>query len=917
MFSIHARRFLWLFLPVLTVLFLSSSQVFAATFVIEGTLEGETNPFDDYLFTLTTGQTITVDMVCDPATPLDPALQILNSSGTVLVSDDDGGIVACQQSRSSRIVFTAPSAGTYTVRASSYEMVFDNDPIDVNADGDYTLTVDGVSGPPLGSIVYYGMLEGETNPFDDYAVTLAAGQTITVDMVCDPTTPLDPALQILNSGGTVLVQDDDGGTVNCTQSRSSRIIFSAPSAGTYTVRASSYEIVFDNDPIDVNADGDYILTISGLAVTAPAITSVTGVSISADAPFNHTFTATGDPAPLITYANETLPPGVTRSGDTLSGIPTVPGSYSIDVTAANGVAPDAVQTFTITVNGIAPTITSTGSASIPADAPFSHTFTATGNPTPVITYANENLPPGVTRTGDTLSGTPTVPGSYSIDVTAANGVAPDAVQTFTITVTAVPPTIISAAAVSTAADAPFSHTFTVTGNPAPVITYTNENLPLGVTRTGDTLSGTPTVPGNYSIDVTAANGVAPDALQTFTITVNGYAPVITSAGSASIPADAPFSHTFSATGNPAPVITYASENLPPGVTRTGDMLSGTPTVPGNYSIDVTAANGVAPDAVQTFTITVNGYAPVITSAGSASVPVDTPFSHTFSATGNPAPVITYTNETLPPGVTRSGDTLSGIPTVPGNYSIDVSAANGVAPDAVQTFTITVNGFTPVITSAPVINVLEGATFSHTFTVTGSPAPVITYANENLPPGVTRTGDTLSGTPTVPGNYSIDVTAANGVAPDAVQFFVLIVGGLPEPPPLPFAEDVNFFETSVVRTGVPDRLVDTILVRILYQNGRPTQWLGMDLYHAGSIGIQGVLDLGVQQAVDLTSANGTTYFEGGAVFCLQGQGALIWMSAANSPRIAEIIGQYAVPEFPGHACATLFEPGTLVLVNRAP
>ena len=61
----------------------------------------------------------------------------------------------------------------------------------------------------------------------------------------------------------------------------------------------------------------------------------------------------------------------------------------------------------------------------------------------------------------------------------------------------------------------------------------------------------------------------------------------------------------------------------------------------------------------------------------------------------------------------------------------------------------------------------------------------------------------------------------------------------------------------------------------------------------------------------------TYFEGGAVFCLRGEGALIWLAASGMPHYPEIIGSYSVPEFPGFTCATLFEPGTLVLVSKNP
>ena len=309
--------------------------------------------------------------------------------------------------------------------------------------------------------------------------------------------------------------------------------------------------------------------------------------------------------------------------------------------------------------------------------------------------------------------------------------------------------------------------------------------------------------------------------------------------------------------------------------------------------------------------------PTITSTASATITAGVGFNHTFTATGDPAPTFSYTDETLPPGVTRTGDTLSGTPTTPGNYSITATASNGVAPNAVQVFEITITGDAPVITSAPAGYAEQHTAFSHTFTATGNPAPTLTYSDENLPPGTTRNGDTISGTPTINGEFAITVTASNGVMPDAVQVFVLSVGGLPVPPPTPLCEDHNFSESGVVRSSTADAFGHALNCRVLYQNGAPTQWLGGDLYNGGSIGVEGIFDLGVETAIDIFSPSGVNNFEGGAVFCLKGSGYLIWLAANGQPRHAEIIGSYPVPEFPGFTCATLFEPGTLVLVTQNP
>ena len=152
---------------------------------------------------------------------------------------------------------------------------------------------------------------------------------------------------------------------------------------------------------------------------------------------------------------------------------------------------------------------------------------------------------------------------------------------------------------------------------------------------------------------------------------------------------------------------------------------------------------------------------------------------------------------------------------------------------------------------------------------------------------------------------------------AIPSVVIHIGDVPPPPPVPTCEANNFDEGGVVRTGVPDAIRYAINCRVLYQNGASTTWLGAALYSEANLGIPGLLDLGVEQAIDIFSPSGLNYFEGGAVFCLRGSGALLWLAASGSPRHVEIIGSYTVPEFPGFTCATLFEPGTFILVQHDP
>jgi hypothetical protein len=188
----------------------------------------------------------------------------------------------------------------------------------------------------------------------------------------------------------------------------------------------------------------------------------------------------------------------------------------------------------ITVNpGVAPTITSpntSGTNLVINSGVVSGTFTITATGTPsneTFTVTGGALPAGVklnATTGVLSSDTTTAAtaGSSTVQITAHNGVNPDATQTLTINLDQVPAFTGSTSATFTQNSAG-SATVTATGFPAATFTETG-NLPLGVTFNPGTgvFSGTPTTFGTFPVTVTAGNAVG-TASETFTLTVNGVA----------------------------------------------------------------------------------------------------------------------------------------------------------------------------------------------------------------------------------------------------------------------------------------------------------------------------------------------------------------------------------------------------------
>jgi hypothetical protein len=178
-------------------------------------------------------------------------------------------------------------------------------------------------------------------------------------------------------------------------------------------------------------------------------------------------------------------------------------------------------------------------------------------------------------------------------------------------------------------------------------------------------------------------------------------PGIASASSTSFVTGNAEMFTVTATGFPKPTL-IETGTLPDGITfnPTTGVLGGTPPAGtgGIYPITLTATNGITPDAIQDFTLTVNE-PPALTDAASTTFTVGSQGAFTVTATGFPAPTFNETGA-LPGGVTFNTSTgvLSGTPgaNTGGIYSITVTASNGVPPDTTQDFTLTVENPEPVL-----------------------------------------------------------------------------------------------------------------------------------------------------------------------------------------------------------------------------
>ncbi len=113
-----------------------------------------------------------------------------------------------------------------------------------------------------------------------------------------------------------------------------------------------------------------------------------------------------------------------------------------------------------------------------------------------------------------------------------------------------------------------------------------------------------------------------------------------------------------------------------------------------------------------------------------------------------------------------------------NFEVEVSDGTHTVSIHVR---LEVVGLAPSITSSPLLSATPGQLYTYMFTATGIPTPTLNAGT--LPAWLTfnpATGE-LSGTPpntASKNNFSITLTAANGVPPDATQTFTIAVGAVP-------------------------------------------------------------------------------------------------------------------------------------------
>ncbi len=252
---------------------------------------------------------------------------------------------------------------------------------------------------------------------------------------------------------------------------------------------------------------------------------------------------------------------------------------------------------------------------------------------------------------------------------------------------------------------PYSQIVRASGGTGPYqFSLSDGTLPPGlILEQNGQLSGTPTMSGTYRFTITATilGSLCPGS-RSYTLTVsNDSCPtlVINPPNFPMGQSGVVYGQTLAASGGTEPYsFTLSAGALPTGLTLFslpgGGMLTGTPTVTGNFNFTILATDANGCQGTRAYTLTISPPCPAIT-INPVSLPngtVGVAYSQTLTATGGASPyTFTVSAGNLPAGLSLSANgALTGTPTVAGSFNCVVRATDMNGCQGTRTYPVTIN-----------------------------------------------------------------------------------------------------------------------------------------------------------------------------------------------------------------------------------
>ncbi|MCG2340105.1 putative Ig domain-containing protein, partial [Staphylococcus epidermidis] len=231
-------------------------------------------------------------------------------------------------------------------------------------------------------------------------------------------------------------------------------------------------------------------------------------------------------------------------------------------------------------------------------------------------------------------------------------------------------------------------------------------------ETTNTISGTPSETGSYTVTVTTTDESGNTTETTFTIDVEDTTkPTVEDIADPTQEVNTEMTPIkIEARDNSGQAVTNKVDGLPAGVTfdEATNTISGTPSEVGSYDITVTTTDESGNTTETTFTIDVEDTTkPTVEDITDPTQEINTEMTPIkIEATDNSGQTVTNKVEGLPDGVTfdEATNTISGTPSEVGSYDITVTTKDESGNSETTTFTINVED-----TTKPTVESIAGQT----------------------------------------------------------------------------------------------------------------------------------------------------------------------------------------------------------------
>ena len=223
----------------------------------------EGGAYDAFAVRARAGQRFAIDLTSEDFDPVLRVGRMANGAFNELAMNDDGPDTGLN----SRLIFTAPEAGEYIIRATA---------LNAAGQGAYTLAVaEGPEPAPTQSIEIGATVRGELTSSDGnsesgrtadaYRFSGREGQRVRIDM---SSSDFDTYLTLFDDNRLSLAEDDDGGA----EGTNSRLTFTLPRTGAYIVEARAFS----------EETGGYELAISEIEPEKPPRTMAFGETVQGE-----------------------------------------------------------------------------------------------------------------------------------------------------------------------------------------------------------------------------------------------------------------------------------------------------------------------------------------------------------------------------------------------------------------------------------------------------------------------------------------------------------------------------------------------------------------------------------------------------------------------------------------------------------